>query len=37
MLKALDEMPIDDASREQLIMAFSQTADHMMNQEQPEG
>ena len=34
MRKALDEMPIDAAFREQLIMAFTQTANHMMNQEQ---
>ena len=34
MRKALDEMPIDAAFREQLIMAFTQTATHMMNQEQ---
>lgn len=34
MRKALDEMPIDSAFREQLIMAFTQTANHMMNQEQ---
>ena len=34
MCKALDEIPIDNAFREQLIMAFSQTADHVMNQEQ---
>jgi len=34
MRKALDEMPIDNAFREQLIMAFTQTANHMMNQEQ---
>jgi hemoglobin len=34
MRKVLDEMPIDAAFREQLIMAFTQTANHMMNQEQ---
>jgi len=34
MRKALNEMPIDAAFREQLIMAFTQTANHMMNQEQ---
>ncbi len=34
MRKALDEMPIDAAFREQLIMAFTQTANHMMNQKQ---
>ena len=34
MRKALDEMPIDSAFREQLIRAFTQTANHMMNQEQ---
>ena len=34
MRKALDEIPIDNAFREQLIMAFTQTANHMMNQEQ---
>lgn len=34
MRNALDEMPIDSAFREQLIMAFTQTANHMMNQEQ---
>jgi len=31
MCKALDEIPIDNAFREQLIMAFSQTAGHVMN------
>ena len=31
MRNALDEMPIDAAFREQLIMAFTQTANHMMN------
>lgn len=34
MRKALNEMPIDNAFREQLIMAFTQTANHMMNNEQ---
>jgi len=34
MRKALDEMPIDAAFKAQLIMAFTQTANHMMNQEQ---
>jgi hemoglobin len=34
MRKALDEMPINAAFREQLIMGFTQTANHMMNQEQ---
>jgi truncated hemoglobin YjbI len=34
MRKALGEMAIDAAFREQLIMAFTQTANHMMNQEQ---
>jgi hemoglobin len=34
MRKALAVMPIDAAFREQLIMAFTQTANHMMNQEQ---
>ncbi len=33
MRKALDEMLIDDSFREQLIMVFSQTADHVMNKE----
>lgn len=33
MRKALDEILIDNAFREQLIMAFSQTANHMMNRE----
>ena len=33
MRKALDEMPIFAAFREQLIMAFTHTANHMMNQE----
>lgn len=33
MHKALQEMPIDNAFREQLLMAFAQTANHMMNQE----
>ncbi len=33
MCKALNEMSIDAAFREQLIMAFTQTANHMMNQE----
>lgn len=37
MRKALNEMPIDHVFKEQLIMAFTQTADHMMNQEQAEG
>jgi truncated hemoglobin YjbI len=36
MRKALDEMPIDNAFKEQLIMVFTQTASHMMNQEQAE-
>jgi len=36
MRKALDEMPIDSAFKEQLIMAFTQTASHMMNQEMTE-
>jgi hemoglobin len=36
MRKALDEIPIDNAFKEQLIMAFTQTASHMMNQEQAE-
>lgn len=36
MRKALDEMPIDAEFREQLIMAFTQTANHMMNKEQVE-
>ncbi len=31
MRKALDEMPIDAAFKAQLIMAFTQTANHMMN------
>ena len=34
MRKALDEMTIDNAFKEQLMMAFAQTANHMMNQEQ---
>ncbi len=34
MRKALQEMPIDNAFKEQLHMAFTQTANHMMNQEQ---
>ncbi len=34
MRKSLDEMPIDAAFKAQLIMAFTQTANHMMNQEQ---
>ena len=34
MRKALNEILIDNAFKEQLIMAFTQTADHMMNQEQ---
>jgi hemoglobin len=33
MHKALDEMPIDPAFSEQMIMAFTQTENHMMNQE----
>ncbi len=32
MRKALEEMPIDNAFREQLIMGFTQTANYMMNQ-----
>jgi truncated hemoglobin YjbI len=32
MRKALEEIPIDNAFREQLIMGFTQTANHMMNQ-----
>ena len=36
MRKALDEMPIEAAFREQLIMAFTQTANHMMNKVQSE-
>ncbi len=31
MRMTLDEMPIDAALREQLIMSFTQTANHMMN------
>ena len=34
MRKALDEMPIVAAFREQLIMAFTHTANHMMQQDQ---
>ena len=33
---AIDEIPIESAFKEQLIMAFTQTANHMMNQEQVE-
>jgi len=36
MRKALDEILINPKFREQLIMAFTQTANHMMNQEQIE-
>lgn len=36
MRKALDEIPIDAAFREQLFMAFTQTANHMINKEQVE-
>ncbi len=36
MRKALNEMPIECAFRVQLIMAFTQTANHMMNKEQVE-
>lgn len=37
MRKTLNGMPIDHVFKEQLIMAFTQTADYMMNQEQAEG
>jgi len=36
MRKALDEMLIDSKFIEQLVMAFTQTANHMINQEQIE-
>lgn len=33
MSKALDDMPLDKMFRSQLLAAFTQTADHMMNKE----
>ena len=33
MRKALDELPIDAAFRERLIMGFTQTANHLVNQD----